>query len=248
MTCHFTLLNQQGFARVKLGTTQCHHRTTACDQTESLAGSALRSPKRHQSVIWNCRYLTATEWRTEGGGFKDKSHLPFKRLPFHCCAITFTPFEDPVSGLLSSTLEFSLHSNLATKLYMVPLAMLDIHAQAGIMRLCRKCWLLTPKFLLCHTMKACASVTPVACLLQACTADGTVYDITNIVPYVQKFKKHPVSGEPLQLKDIIQLCFHKNADNEYHDPILHKVCFMCSWCRSGPICCMQCSCMLTATT
>ncbi len=43
------------------------------------------------------RYLTATEWRTEGGGFKDKSHLPFKRLPFHCCAITFTPFEDPVS-------------------------------------------------------------------------------------------------------------------------------------------------------
>lgn len=44
-----------------------------------------------------CRYLTATEWRTEGGGFKDKSHLPFKRLPFHCCAISFTPFEDPVS-------------------------------------------------------------------------------------------------------------------------------------------------------
>ena len=60
--------------------------------------------------------------------------------------------------------------------------------------------------------------------VQACTADGTVYDITNIVPYVQKFKKHPVSGEPLQLKDIIQLHFHKNADNEYHDPILHKVC------------------------
>ena len=60
--------------------------------------------------------------------------------------------------------------------------------------------------------------------MQACTADGTVYDITNIVPYVQKFKKHPVSGEPLQLRDIIQLHFHKNADNEYHDPILHKVC------------------------
>ena len=59
--------------------------------------------------------------------------------------------------------------------------------------------------------------------MQACTVDGTVYDITNIVPYVQKFKKHPVSGEPLQLRDIIQLHFHKNADNEYHDPILHKV-------------------------
>lgn len=60
--------------------------------------------------------------------------------------------------------------------------------------------------------------------MQACTADGTVYDITNIVPYVQKFKRHPVSGEPLLLRDIIQLHFHKNADNEYHDPILHKVC------------------------
>ena len=59
--------------------------------------------------------------------------------------------------------------------------------------------------------------------LQACTSDGTVYDITNIVPYIQKFRKHPVSGEPLQLKDVIQLHFHKNADGEYHDPILHKV-------------------------
>ena len=52
--------------------------------------------------------------------------------------------------------------------------------------------------------------------LQACTADGTVYDITNIVPYVQKFKRHPVSGEPLQLKDVIKLNFYKNNDGEYH--------------------------------
>lgn len=41
-------------------------------------------------------YLTATEWKTEWGGHKDKSRAPFKRLPFHCCAITFTPFEEPV--------------------------------------------------------------------------------------------------------------------------------------------------------
>lgn len=59
--------------------------------------------------------------------------------------------------------------------------------------------------------------------LQACTADGTVYDITNIVPYVQKFKRHPVSGEPLQLKDVIKLNFYKNNDGEYHCPMLHKV-------------------------
>ena len=42
--------------------------------------------------------MTATEWRTEGGGFKDRSGGGFKRLPFHCCAIAFTPFEDPVSS------------------------------------------------------------------------------------------------------------------------------------------------------
>lgn len=50
-----------------------------------------------------------------------------------------------------------------------------------------------------------------------------MYDVVNIVTYVQKFKRHPVSGEPLALKDIITLTFHKNADGEYHCPVLHKV-------------------------
>ena len=59
--------------------------------------------------------------------------------------------------------------------------------------------------------------------LQACTADGTVYDVVNIVTYVQKFKRHPVNGEPLSLKDIITLQYHKNADGEYHCPVLNKV-------------------------
>ena len=39
---------------------------------------------------------------------------------------------------------------------------------------------------------------------QVCTADGTCMDIVNAVPYIQKFKKHPVSGEPLELKDLIK--------------------------------------------
>ena len=42
-------------------------------------------------------YITAAEWQTEWGGHKDKSKRPFRSLPFHCCAITFTPFQDPVS-------------------------------------------------------------------------------------------------------------------------------------------------------
>lgn len=45
----------------------------------------------------------------------------------------------------------------------------------------------------------------------------------NAVPYLQKFHRHPVSGEPLEVKDLIQLHFHKNADGEYHCPVLNKV-------------------------
>jgi peptidyl-prolyl cis-trans isomerase-like protein 2 len=41
-------------------------------------------------------YITATEWKTEWGGKKSAASLPFKRLPFFCCAIAFTPFEEPV--------------------------------------------------------------------------------------------------------------------------------------------------------
>ncbi|PSC74703.1 peptidyl-prolyl cis-trans isomerase CYP65 [Micractinium conductrix] len=57
-----------------------------------------------------------------------------------------------------------------------------------------------------------------------CTADGSAcMDIVNAVPYIQKFHKHPVSGAPLELKDLIRLHFHKNADGEYHCPVLNKV-------------------------
>ncbi len=43
-----------------------------------------------------------------------------------------------------------------------------------------------------------------------------VVDCRNIIPYVQKFKKNPVTGLPLALKDLIKLHFHKNADGEIH--------------------------------
>jgi peptidyl-prolyl cis-trans isomerase-like protein 2 len=44
----------------------------------------------------------------------------------------------------------------------------------------------------------------------------------NIVPYVQKNKKCPVSGAPLSLKDLTKLTFHKNDKDEYHCPIMFK--------------------------
>ncbi|KAF3439061.1 hypothetical protein FNV43_RR17336 [Rhamnella rubrinervis] len=98
-------------------------------------------------------FITKTEWATEWGGAKSKANsTPFKRLPFYCCSVTFTPFEDPV-----------------------------------------------------------------------CTADGSVFDIMNIIPYIRKYGKHPVTGAPLKQKDLIPLTFHKNPEGEFHCPVLNKV-------------------------
>lgn len=98
-------------------------------------------------------FITKTEWATEWGGAKSKEiRTPFKRLPFYCCALTFTPFEDPV-----------------------------------------------------------------------CTADGIVFDVMNIFPYIRKYGKHPVTGAPLKQEDLIPITFHKNADGEFHCPVLNKV-------------------------
>lgn len=98
-------------------------------------------------------FITCTEWATEWGGAKSKEiRTPFKSLPFYCCALCFTPFEDPV-----------------------------------------------------------------------CTAEGHVFDILNIVPYIQKFGKNPVTGASLGIKDLIKLQFYKNSEGEFHCPVLHKV-------------------------
>lgn len=136
-------------------------------------------------------YLTTTEWKHEWGGFKDKTRLPFKRLPFHCCAIAFTPFEEPV-----------------------------------------------------------------------CTDEGTVYDVANIVPYVLKvggrarqgvaragsllelhrwgrnparsqYHKHPVTGAPLALKDLVKLNWHKNSEGAFDCPVMGKVRRPRRWCLAG---------------
>jgi len=37
------------------------------------------------------------------------------------------------------------------------------------------------------------------------TDDGYVFDILNIMPYIQTFKKHPVTGIPLKLSDLTKL-------------------------------------------
>ncbi|EOX91689.1 Plant U-box 49 isoform 2 [Theobroma cacao] len=98
-------------------------------------------------------FITKTEWATEWGGAKSKENgTPFKRLPFYCCALTFTPFEAPV-----------------------------------------------------------------------CTKDGNIFEIMNIIPYIRKYGKNPVTGAPLKQEELIPLTFHKNSEGEYHCPVLNKV-------------------------
>ena len=54
-------------------------------------------------------------------------------------------------------------------------------------------------------------------------ADGTIFDIVSIVPYIKKFGTNPVTGKPLALEDLFKLHFHKNTDDQYSCPITYKV-------------------------
>lgn len=56
-----------------------------------------------------------------------------------------------------------------------------------------------------------------------CTKEGVVFDILNIMPYLKKHKRNPVTGEPLSHKDLLRLNFAKNADGKWHCPVTFKV-------------------------
>ena len=75
-----------------------HRRPTCCPLAPSLAATAARSAQGKKRAQKDRAYLTATEWREEGGGFKKKSGRVSGRLPFDRCAISFQPFEDPVGS------------------------------------------------------------------------------------------------------------------------------------------------------
>lgn len=48
--------------------------------------------KQHQK---DKMYITATEWREQYGGKRKKQETSFKRLPFHCCALSLQTFTHP---------------------------------------------------------------------------------------------------------------------------------------------------------
>ena len=104
-------------------------------------------------------YLTATEWREEGGGFKKKSGGRITgRLPFDRCAISFQPFEDPVRALMGDWL-------------VLPYCACSVRWRLPSACCCAgtgfNSWLTLP--------------VAIAFIMQVCTADGTVFDIINAV-------------------------------------------------------------------
>ncbi|KAF1796461.1 hypothetical protein V8B55DRAFT_1346495 [Mucor lusitanicus] len=56
-----------------------------------------------------------------------------------------------------------------------------------------------------------------------CTADGVIFDLVHIIPYIKKYGTNPVTGEKLQTKDLIKLNFHKNEKDEFYCPVTFKV-------------------------
>lgn len=56
-----------------------------------------------------------------------------------------------------------------------------------------------------------------------CTGDGTIFDLTNILPWIKKHGTNPVNGEPLKSTDLIKLHFTKNDEGEFVDPVTFKV-------------------------
>ncbi|XP_043282893.1 RING-type E3 ubiquitin-protein ligase PPIL2 [Venturia canescens] len=55
-----------------------------------------------------------------------------------------------------------------------------------------------------------------------CDSSGNVFELQPIVTYVKHFKHNPITGKPFDLKSLIKLNFYKNADDQYHCPVLFK--------------------------
>ena len=56
-----------------------------------------------------------------------------------------------------------------------------------------------------------------------CTAEGAVFDIDNILPWLLEHGTNPVDGKSLKTEDLIRLHFVKNDEGEMVDPVTFKV-------------------------
>ena len=55
-----------------------------------------------------------------------------------------------------------------------------------------------------------------------CTADGTIFDLTNIIPWLKKHGTNPVTGVKMEYNELLKLEMSKNEDGEYCDPVTYK--------------------------
>lgn len=55
-------------------------------------------------------------------------------------------------------------------------------------------------------------------------SDGTIYELTNIIPWLKKHSNiSPATGNPLKASDLLSLNFHKNESTDtWHDPVSFK--------------------------
>ena len=56
-----------------------------------------------------------------------------------------------------------------------------------------------------------------------CTADGTTFDLENILSWLEKHDTNPVNGNALKQDELIKLNFTRNDDGDYVDPVTFKV-------------------------
>lgn len=56
-----------------------------------------------------------------------------------------------------------------------------------------------------------------------CGPEGVIFDLVNLVPYLQRHKANPISGEPMTSRDIVRLNMSQNAGGEWQCPVTFKV-------------------------
>ncbi|XP_018336091.1 RING-type E3 ubiquitin-protein ligase PPIL2 [Agrilus planipennis] len=55
-----------------------------------------------------------------------------------------------------------------------------------------------------------------------CDRHGNIFDLQALIPFLKKFKINPVTGQPLDVKSLTKLNIFKDAEGDYHCPVLFK--------------------------